>query len=489
MSGAHDARARLVRALQQRAQELGTMLAKRAEERGLAVTAADGARRAIPIALLPVVLDDAELARRQRLARLLSSAGVAMTGLALARPELRARLLGTLSPLEAELAAARPPTLLATTRVDFLEGTALRALELNATIPAMQGYSDIAAEALIDVIGAVAGADASTRTRWKEANGSNAYALYRALLAGAARVRPGRAPTRMAILCRRNDAQLSELAFLRERFAAFGTDTDLVYPDELVDDDDAVRVGARRYDLVYRHLFVRRIEQPGVDPGGQARRLLREDNGRRAVLLNPAASPVEVKAVFALLSASVDDDALAAAAGLSDDERGAIAEAVPWTRELRGDELAERVAADPDRYVLKRSWDYGGRAVFIGRERDEQGFADRVRSAWPDVEPRWPAVCARAATDERGGGFVAQELVEAPPSDNLLCDASGATPRILTVDFSAYASVGLGLDPPWGAVCRGAPSRIVNIVGGGGVVPVLRATVAGELAEALRARE
>ncbi len=487
MTSAGNVEARLSAALLRRAQRLGPALARLADERGLAVVTPDGARRAIPIALLPVILDERELVRRQRLARLLSSAGVAMARLALARPELRARMLGALSPLEAALAVARPLTMLATTRVDFFEGASLQALELNATIPAMQGYSDIAARALVDVIGDAAGVDAATRARWLDANGSNTGALYQALLAGYARVRPGQTPGRMAILCRRNDAQLTELAHLRARFSELGTPTDVIHPDLITGGDDDVRVGSRRYDLVYRHLFVRRIDEPGVDPRGEARRLLFDEVGARAVLLNPAASVAEVKSVFALLTSSVVDDELAAAAGLTDDERGAVAEAVPWTRELRGAELVARVAGDPDRYVLKRAWDYGGRAVFIGRDRTAPGFAERVRAAWPDLEPSWSEVCARAAADERGGGFVAQEIVDAQPRPNLLCTTDGVTALDLTVDFSAYASVGLGVDPPWGAVCRGAPSRIVNIVGGGGVVPVLRSDVARALADALAA--
>ncbi|OGQ14504.1 MAG: hypothetical protein A2138_20405, partial [Deltaproteobacteria bacterium RBG_16_71_12] len=450
-----------------------------------AVTTPDGGTRPIPIALVPVVLDAGELRRRQRLAAHLSSAGLKMARAALAHPALRARLLGALSPLEAELAALRPVTLLATTRVDFLEGATLQALELNATIPAMQGYSDIAAQAFFDVVGAAAGASEPTIARWRAANGSNARALFDALCAGYARVRPGRAPTRAALLCRRHDAQLSELCHLRDRVRSFGLDADIVYPDQLADDDEAVRVGELRYDLVYRHLFVRRLEEQGFAGAAAARRLLLEENGRRAVVLNPAASHVEVKAVFALLSSSVEDDALAAHAGLTDEERAAIAVTVPWTRALADDGVLALVVADPDRFVLKRAWDYGGRAVFIGRDRTEPGFAERVRVAWPDADTSWASTCARAAADPRGGGFVVQELVEATPGPNLLCDPRGVTPAALTVDFSAYASVGLDVEPPWGAVCRGAPSRIVNIVGGGGVVPVLRADVARELAAAL----
>jgi len=55
-------------------------------------------------------------------------------------------------------------------------------------------------------------------------------------------------------------------------------------------------------------------------------------------------------------------------------------------------------------------------------------------------------------------------------------DVEGA----MRVDYAAYASLGLeGI--AWGGVVRAAPSAIVNIVGGGGVVPLLTREVAAAL--------
>ncbi len=42
------------------------------------------------------------------------------------------------------------------------------------------------------------------------------------------------------------------------------------------------------------------------------------------------------------------------------------------------------------------------------------------------------------------------------------------------VDYSAFASVGVEPEPAWGGVVRASTSRIVNIQGGGGVLPLLR---------------
>jgi hypothetical protein len=471
----------LIDALTRDARRFGEELARTAYQRGLAVTKKeDGSTRPIPITATPVILDEAEIARRQSLSARIASATLKLSRLVLSG-ERAGVVLDGLSPLERELTMATFAQLstLVTTRVDFFVGQSVTALEVNATIPAMQAYSDIAAHTFLEVVGRTWGASPETVARWKRENGSNARALFDALLAGYGQVRPGRSPRSVALLVRRNDAQLTEQRYLCERFREWGVDADVVYPDEL-DGDDAVRANGKVYDLVYRHLFVRRLEEPDLAGADHVKRLLAERNGTRAVVLNPPASQVEVKAVFALLSEALDDATLAKQAGLCADELEAIAEAVPWTRRFRGEALLAKVAADPDRYVLKRSWDYGGRAVFVGRTRHEPGFAERVKAAYGEALD-WNQLCARAVVDSVGGGFVVQEVVETRPQTHLLCTGAEPTPTELFVDFSAYASVGLPEQPAWGGVCRGAPSHVVNIVGGGGVLPLITTGVARSL--------
>lgn len=477
----------LTTALTQDAARFGPELAATAYARGLAVTKKeDGSTRPIPITATPVILDARELARRQALSARISSATLKLSRLVLSGARAGVVLDG-LSPLERELAKSTFQRLstLVTTRVDFFVGRAVTALEVNATIPAMQGYSDIAAHTFLEVVGRAWGASDAEVARWKALNGSNAQALHRALLAGYAQVRPGQAPRRMAMLARRNDAQLTEQRYLEGVFRALGTQADVVFPDEL-EGADAVRANGKTYDLVYRHLFVRRLEEPDLKGADYVKALLAEPNGTRAVVLNPPASQVEVKAVFALLSEAQGDGALAQAAGLDQAELEAIAEAVPWTRHFRGEALRDQVAAEPDRYVLKRSWDYGGRAVFVGRTRNEPGFLERVKAAYGEALD-WKQVCARAVVDDVGGGFVVQQVVETSPERHLLCSGQEQIPTELFVDFSAYASVGLPEQPAWGGVCRGSLSHIVNIVGGGGVLPLITTEVAQALLAARRA--
>jgi hypothetical protein len=490
----------LLEALRRDARHFGPELARTAYQRGLAVTAKDGSTTPIPVTATPVILESAELDRRVALSALLASAGFKMARATLAGPQ-RELLLGGLSPLERKLAEAtwQQSTRLATTRVDYfidIEGRA-RALEVNATIPAMQGYSDIATQTFLEVVGRYWGVKDHVIARWQAKNVSNSLALYRALLAGYEQERGG-VPSKIALLSRRHDAQVTEQRWLRDRFRDWGAEAEIVHPDQLQSDGSFNGV---RYDLIYRHLFVRRLEEPGIgdtDGGKATIELLSKVPEAPVAVLNPPASQVEVKTTFALLSEALSDGALAKSAALTDAELEAIRASVPWTRLLRrgpgtgpdGDavsDLVARVAAEPQRFVLKRAWDYGGRAVFVGRTAGEAGFVERVRAAY-NAELSWPELVARCADDTVGGGFVAQELVPSLPQPHVLCYESTPEPVDLYVDFSAYASVGLDMQPRWGGVCRGSLSHIVNIVGGGGVLPLITDEVARLLMTAYTAR-
>ncbi|HYX90556.1 MAG TPA: hypothetical protein VE782_03260 [Myxococcaceae bacterium] len=487
----------LVDLLRREARWFGQALAKDAHARGLAVTQADGTTRAIPVTATPVILPAEEIRRRVAASAVLSRATFKVAQAALAGPE-RELLLSSLSPLERRMAEATHAQLtgLATARVDyFVSGDRPLALEVNATIPAMQGYSDIAANTFIEHVGRHAGLEDRAIARIQAQNGSNALALYRALLEGYAAQRGGGAmPERILLLCRRNDAQLSEQRYLAARFTEMGTEAEVIHPDEL-SGDEWVEARGRRWDLVYRHLFVRRLEQT---PAPWVERFFSTFWRWKTVLLNPPSAQVEVKASFALLSRALASTPLAAEAGLTEDEVEAAREFVPWTRLLakgpsetpdgtRVGDLVAFVAAHPDRFVLKRSWDYGGRAVFVGAAAGTASFDERVRTAYGEPM-EWPALVARAAADPSGGGFVVQEYVSSKVEPHLLCTEDGLSAVDLYVDFSAYASVQAGRAPQWGGVCRGSASQIVNIVGGGGVLPLLTSEVADKLHTAFRAQ-
>ena len=485
----------LLEVLRFQAPKFGAELAQTAYKRGLAVTAADGTTRPIPITATPVILDAAEIRRRSDMAALLSSATQKMAD-AVLNGSTRDVLLGALSPLERSIAERTYAQVvrLATTRVDFFVGSGgPRALEINTTIPAMQGYSDIAARSFLEVVARHFNYPERAIHALYSLNGSNALALYRALLAGYAAERNGKAPETIALLCRRNDAQLTEQRYLAERFREFGADADVVHPDE-VSGDDAFIANGKRYDLVYRHLFVRRLEQT---PSPWLEDFFGTVPGKKAVFLNPPTTQMEVKTTFALLSQAASEPSLAEAAGLSDAELETIRASVPWTRRFRKapstgpggeqlDDLVAAVAAEPSRFVLKRAWDYGGKAVFIGRSVGTVPYNERAQALYGAPLP-WAELCEKAATDTTGGGYVVQELVEITPEDHFVCTETGALPTSFYVDYSAYASVGLAKQPAWGGVCRGSMGEIVNIVGGGGVLPLITTEVAQKLLMAWKA--
>lgn len=487
----------LISAIEPYATRFGPELASLAYSQGLAVTLPDGGTRPIPIAATPVTVDVERIRYAATLSSHLSSAAFKMAHFAMDSP-LRELLLAALAPKERAIiekthAAVRR---LACTRVDFFaEGDpavgSLRALEINATIPAMQGYSDIASRSFIQIVGKMAGASDRQISEWWRQNGSNVDALYRALTDGFQSER-GRVPARIAILCRRNDSQLSELRYIAKRFCELGTPSQVVFPDQLGGGRDRVEADGQVFDLVYRHFFVRRLQEldaPFLE------RFFSEQPSRTAVMFNPPAAQFEIKTTFALLSEAIVDPSLASGAKLDQDEVAALG-VVPWTRLFREGPITDPngsriedavayVASQPARFVLKRAWEYGGKAVFVGKAAGEPSFAERARAAYG--EPLgWPELCRRAAKDRVGGGFVVQEFIPIAAQKILVCSSQGIAPEQWYVDFSAYASVGLDHPPSWGGVCRGSHSEIVNIVGGGGVLPVILRPVAEQLSRAMQ---
>lgn len=455
----------------------GRALAQHAVSAGLAITRADGSQTPIPIGALPLVIDDAELRGRRQLATLLTRATQRVARWRMA-PAQRAATLQALGPSEGRLVAAtwEHATELAVARVDFLGAPALQALEVNTTIPAMQGYSDIAAEAWL----ATMAADPAEAATLAASNGSNSLALLDALVERHVR-RRGRAPRRIGLLCRPHDAQLTELAYLRRRFQAAGYDSRIVHPAQLHWDaaSTTLRHDGEALDLVYRHLFLRRLDD-APSPAIEAALQHRGQHG--SLMLNSAAAHLEMKSTHALLSQAVDDGALAAAIGLDDEERTAAANHVPWTRWLQDPRLGEaeraallaRIVDDPASMVLKRSWSYGGRDVFVGAALQRGEGWDSVATTYPGTTT-WPALVQRVASDHRGGGFVVQRRVRSETTPQWLCTPEATVPVKAITDYSAFAS--LGADAPWLGVARAATTDIVNLVRGGAVVPVLSRAV------------
>src|SRR5437763_834117 len=360
------ARDELAREAQRRASALGLM-------RGL---------EPIPLVLSPSWLPREELAALGRAARLVTSALVKVAReLIERRPEKSKLLFRHLSPLEHEALATRwrEAEELLHSRVDWFvdaQGT-VRALELNATIPAMQVYSDAAARGWVEAV-------RPGRIAALERNHSNARWLLDALLQAAR----GRAqPVRVQLLHREGDPQVTELAGLAEMLSARGIEARTCTPADVSLDGDPHRV-------LYRHLFARYVE-----PASPLGRAFLEPV--RHGIWNRVDGWLETKGLFAELSLH--------ARSLEGEERAAVEDVVPWTRLL--DDIADQDLGDGDRFVLKKSHDYGGKSVVIGRESGPAAFRQAL---------------ARARADE-AGSWVAQQLIDAPSLGRFICRETGAS--------------------------------------------------------------
>src|SRR5262249_33521587 len=156
--------------------------------------------------------------------------------------------------------------------------------------------------------------------------------------------------------------------------SALGHRATLVTPAEIRLEEGVLLAGDERPDLVYRHVFARRLE-----PTSAFARACLEP--RRHRILNPIASHLQANGMLGPLSRAADpgEGAFALEVNLPDDVRGEVHRSVPWTRVLGPgpsggpdgghiDDLVRTVAGEPSRFVIKKSWDYGGRSVFLGAE-------------------------------------------------------------------------------------------------------------------------
>src|SRR5437763_10251697 len=183
-------------------------LAREAQRRASALGLMRGPQP-IPLVLSPVSLPREELAALGRAAQLVTSALVKVARELIERRSGKARLLfHHLSPLEHEALATRwrEAEELLHSRIDWFvdsRGT-VRALEVNATIPAMQVYSAAAARGWAEAV-------RPGRASALERNPGNAQWLLDALLQAPQKREQ---PYRVQLLHREGDPQLTELTAL-----------------------------------------------------------------------------------------------------------------------------------------------------------------------------------------------------------------------------------------------------------------------------------
>lgn len=453
--------------------EVARAFADRADRDGLHVVRPDeaGGFRSTPIPplLTPVVPDpDAAPAARALLACVVRTARALLDG----RPDPPRRfdLFAGFTPLEREcvLRGWRDAERVAHARVDYLRDAdgRLRALEVNATIPAMAGYSDIVARAWVREVAPALGAAPEAITAALARLPSNVDDLRRSLLAQAAETGAGR-PGRWALLARANDPQDGELAWVAARFREAGLDPVRVTPEDFF--------ANAPYDLVYRHLFARRLPE-----GHPLEPVFRDP--RANALWNPVNAHLEVKGMLALVHEAAADADLARAWGHAEEDLAIARRVLPWTRLLQtgpttgpeGERLAslpDWVAAHPALLILKRSWDYGGRSVFMAEDLESDRGTGRMQESTGRHFESWEALVRFAAADPQGDWIVQQRIHPARARHLRVVDGNPEWSELVT-DLSAFTAHGAAFVPD-GLTCRASASPIVNIVSGGGMAPIL----------------
>lgn len=474
--------------------KIASKITEESRRLGLTVTSLDGSTKDIPVSATVKIIEQSELEVTRLQSQQLSEISLKISQNIFNLPKLTDCLTSGLSPKEQHFAKLNGKSLtqLATTRVDYIgEGKHRRALELNATIPAMQGYSDIAVQSFLKGIGSHLNLNISELDEMILKNGENAKALLLSLLQGYQEWsnKPHPFPRNIAILCRKNDSQLGELRYLEKKFSQWGVETHVIHPSDLEKSRDNHQIIAKgiRFDMVYRHLFVRRLEELNPEEEYLLTNLFEKSITGEVLILNPPSSQIEVKSLFALLSESMENSTLSKQLNLSDNDLMMLTEIIPWTRIFSGDNVFKKVISAPEEFVLKRSWDYGGRAVFIGKEEHLPSFQDRARQIWPHMKnPNWQTVCEMAINDDRSGGFIVQRAIPISSEKHMFCIGNEIQELDVYVDFSMYGTAGIHQSIPWQGVCRASVSTIVNIMGGGGLVPVLQYEVAKKLYEKLK---
>lgn len=415
----------------------------------------------IPACLTPAVHDDANIAALRDDATQVLALVARIAVQAWVDPAHEALWRGF---TDLERRAITPERLLhvTTARIDcFAQGSSEKVLELNATIPAMQGYSDIVTHGWIRAVGVAKGFPDATIEQLIAQNGSNTADLLASIDAAA------KTPGSLLIVSRRGDSQLGELRHYVREFAKDGRRVAHAWVDEVaVDAAGQITAHGQSWDAVYRHIFARR-----VDPASPFAALLADPHERR--VQNPVTSPLEVKGVLGLLSAAAEGEN-AGEWRLNEFEADLVKRRIPWTRVVSGGStvLPDGIRADLLGYlrdnqaecVLKRSWDYGGKSVLLGPHTEPNEWADTLADAV-----------------QKPGEWVAQQLIPPRASDYLVVERSETgvlrvDERPLYADRNAYANL-LGTPLSGPGVVRASVSRVVNILGGGGIAPVLRRPV------------
>jgi hypothetical protein len=337
--------------------------------------------------LRPHLLTPETYSRIQRVCSVLSGAMFRLADRMLEDPDLLDPM--GLTPAELDLIRVDPGfrPVSPTTRLDsFMTDDAWYFVEYNAETPAAIAYEDVLSELFLEL------PIMQAFQRQYRVSPLPARHRLRDTLLDAYRQWGGRERPVIAIIDWSGLPTATEFELFARYFAESDLDALIAEPRELSYDGHRLYARDTPVDLVYRRVLTAELlgEPEVAEPLIQAYR-----NHHVCVVNSFRAKLLHKKMIFALLS----DDRYAH--HFSSAERAAIAEHIPWTRQVTegystyGDtriDLLPFIRDHRDRLVLKPNDEYGGKGVIIG---------------WESSASEWEAALAEAA----GSPHVVQERV------------------------------------------------------------------------------
>lgn len=231
--------------------------------------------------------------------------------------------------------------------------------------------------------------------------------------------RPERAP-QIAIVDLPDRPTQSEFELFKEFFEREGYKTTICTPQDLVFENDRLRVGDFQVDIVYKRLLVNEY-LPIIE---EAPALLEAYRAGAVCMVNSFRSKlIHKKALFAVLT----DQRRAHL--FTPDEQEAIRAHVPWTRLVRAEksdyfgtevDLLEFIKSNKEKLVLKPNDDYGGHGITIGWNAEQSTWDSALSAAFANadylVQERVPTARETfPALQEDGTIEFAEQLVDLDP--------------------------------------------------------------------------
>ena len=325
----------------------------------------------------------------------------------------------------------------------FLAGYELKFLEFNADSPAGTGYTDMLHDGLRTIIDLP-----RVNQEFETTYTPILPELLGTLLDAYAHVRAGRPDLperpRLVLADTATSPSFPEFRIIVAAARALGLNADVVTLDELSYDGSTLWAGGEPVHLVYRRALLEDLEQTD---------LVAAARDGRVCIVNPFRARVANNKKLLALLADPRFSHL-----VRGEEAEVIERTVPWTRILRPGrvtygswtiDLLSFVADNRERLVLKPASDFGGHAVALGMETEQDA---------------WEAIIAEHA--ERAD-FIVQEYVPVPEEMFPVIEDGHVQMRLKRFNINPFGIGGRYA----GSITRISDRAVVNVSAGGGLLP------------------